>query len=509
MTKTIVDILFDRARASPQMPFLTWQGEVIPYGAFAGQVLSAAATLRDEGVVVDDRVAICVRDKLTHLLAYFGAMAAGAIAVHVWSRRTPEEVAWACRHVGAKVLVGDDGTAEPGRATIATSALVRSKDTPALTARPSIAYMMFTSGTTSLPKAVMTTHRNVEFVTDTLIRIGSLMPDDREMIYMPLHATGGLGHVHGLIARGASAHLTPHDLWSITDDDLHAMLDLIEAETVTAFLTTISLLDRLRSTHRAAFQQKARCVRAILVNVAPLPSELVADLIGILPATRFVHYYGSTEASRSVVQCFNDNPNHYHCAGWPAHGTSFTLEKDDNHGGSVGEIAVRGPQVMLGYWQGTVERDDGRARTFRTGDLGTVDAAGALTVLGRVNDNINVDGLKVFPFMLEDVLRAHPDVAECVVAGIPHPRTFQTPGTAVVPRDGVNRHDLAMRLCAHCREKLDPMLVPSRYLVVDRLPRGEQGKVLRQKVAEMIARRGVDPTLASRDPTARTADTGG
>ncbi len=506
MARAIVDVLFDRARDAPQTPFLTWQDEEIGYGAFAERVRKAASALRAAGVSVDDRVAIRVRDKLSHLVAYFGAMAAGAIAVHIWSRRDPEDVAWACRHTGAKVLVGDQAIEGIDCETLSMAALLSGNDSPDHGARPSMAYMMFTSGTTSEPKAVMTTHGNVEFVTNTLIEIGSLKPDDREIIYMPLYATGGLGHIHGLIARGASAHLLPHDLWSITDDDIQLILDRIEDENVSAFLTTISLLDRLRSTHRDAFRRKARHVRSILVNVAPLSSELVADLLSILPGTRFVHYYGSTEASRSVVQCFNDNSNHYPCAGWAAPGTSFSLDKAGRHDEEVGEIMVSGPQVMLGYWQGHVERDDGCARIFRTGDLGSVDDTGALTVLGRVKDNINVDGMKVFPFVLEDVLRTHPDVEDCVVAGIPDPRTFQAPGAAVTLRDGAGVGDVVMRLDAHCRSRLDPMLVPTRYLVVDQFPRGEQGKVLRQKLADLIAGDGVVPASASRPIAAPAND---
>jgi acyl-CoA synthetase (AMP-forming)/AMP-acid ligase II len=415
-------------------------------------------------------------------------MALGAVPVHLYAQKTHAFVAFAAEHTGAKAVLTDS-------ADLAASGLpCQLLGVPDLTAgggelwteeRDPVAYMMFTSGTTGRPKAVLTTQENVLFVTRTLIGIAGMRPGDREVVVMPLASTGGLGHVHACLMLGNHARLLPYFFGAMDDDDMRHMLATIEEHGITGFLSTPGMLARLAGEHREAFRQKARGVRYILANVTRMRPELVADLIELLPETRFSTYYGLTEASRSVYQCFNDHPEHHGCAGRPAPGVEVTLASPDPTTG-VGEVLLRGGNLMDGYWR-QEKSPFSAGGWFPTGDLGSFDGKGFLTIRGRLSDCINVDGLKCFPHEVEEVLAAHPAVAECAVVGVPDATTFEKLGAAVVPRAQADLATLEDDLASFCRRGLEPYKVPARFVFVDALPRAGLGKLARRDLVERLA----------------------
>ena len=483
----IVDTLAAQAAARPDDPFLTEHDITVSFAAFFSLTRRMAGFLAAQGVRAGDRVVLYVDARIPHLLGYFASMALGAIPVHLYAQKTHRFVAFAAEHTGATLVLTDQPDLDR---TILPCPLVPFPDLAALTdpekwtdARDPIAYMMFTSGTTGQPKAVLTTQENVVFVTRTLIRMAGMRPGDREVVVMPLGSTGGLGHVHANLTLGNHSRLLPYFFGAMDDADLRHMLESIETHAITGFLSTPGMLGRLAEHHREAFQRQARGVRYILANVTPMRPEVVRDLIQLLPHTRFHTYYGLTEASRSVYQCFNDHPDHLAAAGRPAPGVEIRLDSPDPVTG-VGEVLIRGGNVTPGYWKDAALTADG---WFRSGDLGSFDGDGFLTIRGRLKDCINVDGLKCFPYEVEEVLAQHPAVRECAVVGVPDPATFERLGAAVVARDGADPVALAAELERHCRRELEPYKVPAQLVFLEALPRAGLGKIDRAPIVERLA----------------------
>jgi long-chain acyl-CoA synthetase len=152
----------------------------------------------------------------------------------------------------------------------------------------------------------------------------------------------------------------------------------------------------------------------------------------------------------------------------------------------VGEVVIKGGNVMAGYWgRGRDGIDDDG--WFHSGDLGSIDADGFLTIRGRLRDNINVDGLKFLPRDVEDVLLAHPAVTDCAVVGLPDPIRYQRAGAVVVLDEQADRPVTVAELQAFCGERLDFYKVPAIY-VADSIPRSELGKVDRDALIEIMSR---------------------
>ncbi len=260
------------------------------------------------------------------------------------------------------------------------------------------------------------------------------------------------------------------------------MLDTIETENITGFLSTPGMLARLADTHREALRSRGRNLRYVLANVTPIRADLVRELRALLPNTRLHTYYGLTEASRSVHHCFNDNPAKIHCAGRASPGLQIRIDTPNTKG--IGEVLIKGPNVMSGYWnhgnQGFTP--DG---WFKSGDLGSLDNDGYLTIHGRSKENIRVDGLDCLPREVEEALLAHPEVSDCAVVGLPDPTTHQRIAAAIVAAPDANRSDLPQRLRQHCAERLEFYKIPSVYTFVEEVPRTELGKIRRDEVVRV------------------------
>lgn len=487
---TILDYLEQHAGLQGDREFLVLEDERLTFAELFTRVQRLAGVLRERGVRRGDRVVLYVARRTRYLTAYLAAMAAEAIPIHLYPERPASFVDFAAAHTGAGLVLTDqenDAWASFPHPVLHYPDL-SDATLPAVWPREcfDVAYMMFTSGTTGQPKAVMTTRQNVLFVTRTLIAMAGMTPDDREVIVMPLGSTGGLGHFHSNLVLGNRTILLPYFFGSMTAADMEHMLETIGSNGITGFLATPGMLGQLATQHRDSFREQCRNLRYILSNVCPVRPELVRDLIALLPNTRFHTYYGLTEASRSVHQCYNDRPAKVAAAGLPAPGVRIRIDQPNEAG--EGEVLIQGGNVMAGYWgRGRDGFDDDG--WFQTGDLGAVDADGYLVIRGRVRDNINVDGLKFLPREVEDVLLGHPAVLDCAVVGLPDPIRFQRPGAMVVLAGHADRDAIAAELQAYCRGRLDFYKVPVRFSFADTIPRSELGKVDRQALLELMTRR--------------------
>jgi acyl-CoA synthetase (AMP-forming)/AMP-acid ligase II len=479
----------------------------ISYAELADLVVAQCQVFQHAGLRPGDVVALQSTNSVEFLVGLLAAARGGIVvapldpALPVAERRTRVEMA------GARVTLIDDrqrdngqslrsypawllelhGSSAAGAAPapqLAAPHPVRSVNGP--TAGPSSrdALIMFTSGTTGKPKMVPWTHDNIAASLTNIISAYQLGPDDGTVAVMPsFHGHGLIGALLATLASGGRVRLPAGGRFSASSfwDDV----DAVDATWYTAVPTMHRiLLERVGAKLPRHCHGRLRFIRSCSASL----SAAAVDQIEAAFGARVLAAYGMTEATHQVSTAlpFDNGSTRLNTVGTP---TGLSVRIVDDHGGTcpagtTGEIWVSGPTVVRGYLNDSAAT----ARTFvdswlRTGDLGAVDRDGALTVKGRIKEQINRGGEKISPERVEDVLTSHPDVAQAVVFGIADALYGERVAAAVVTRDG-RQPDLS----AYSRGRLAHFEIPERITFADELPLTAKGSVDRCKVAEQFGR---------------------
>jgi oxalate---CoA ligase len=339
-----------------------------------------------------------------------------------------------------------------------------------------VALVLHTSGTTSRPKMVPLRHRNLAASIGNIIPSYALTPEDVSLCLMPLF------HVHGLLASTLSTfgsggtvvvpgRFSPFEFWGLVRE--HRVSWYSAVPTIHQMLAGRS--DRTRPEDADSLRFARSCSSAL----AP---DLMARLEALL-GVPVLEAYGMTEASHQMAS--NPLPPGERRPGSVGLGTGIEIAILDERGalmpaGTAGEVVIRGPNVMDGYEANpSANAEAFTDGWFRTGDEGTLDEAGYLTLRGRIKELINRGGEKIAPREIDEVLLRHPAVAEAVTFGQPHPSWGEEVVAAVVLSGEVEERELT----DFCREHLADFKVPRRLYFVEQIPRTATGKVQRRHVA--------------------------
>jgi o-succinylbenzoate---CoA ligase len=420
--------LLRAVRRRPDHPALVTATGTLSYAELYARAVSTAAGLRDRGVAAGDRVAVALPPGEAFALAVHGAVLAGAVVVPIDLRLTAEERA---RRVGEALVVE-----EP----IAVGEL-RAPGEPAARALDDPAAVMFTSGTTSAPRPVVPTHGNWLASALGSAAVLGLDLDERWLCPMPPVHVGGLS----VLVRSAIYATTAvlHERYD-TDAVLGELMDPARATTLVSLVPT--MLARLLD----AGLRAPPALRWALLGGGPIAPALLARAaaaeVPVAPT------YGMTEACSQIAT-----------HGWPLPGVELMLAPD-------GEILVRGATVSPGALTA-----DG---WLHTGDLGRLDERGRLSITGRKADTIVTGGENVAPTEVEEVLLAHPAVADAGVFARPDAEWGEAIVARVVLRPGADADADALR--AHCATRLARFKVPKVLEFTDALPRTASGKLLRR-----------------------------
>jgi long-chain acyl-CoA synthetase len=428
----------------------------------AGRV---AGGLREAGVTTGDRVAVQLGNGLDWVLAFWGAQLAGAVVVPMNTRLAPAETDVVLADCGAAYVVGPGDSlpdGEPGELP-----------DPAHT---DVAALFYTSGTTGRPKGAMTTHENFLTTIETVVRCRGL---DRAhgvrhatLISVPLfHVTGCNSQFLTQIALGGTSVLMPRF-------DAAAFLAAVPEYGIT-LITSVPTIYELVLRHPALATTDVSTVRTLSYGGAPIAPELVHRLRAAFPKARLGNGFGLSETAALATFLPDEYADtHADAVGFPAPVDEVRIDRPDARG--VGELLVRGPNVVAGYWGDPVRT----AETFvdgwlHTGDLARIDD-GIVRIVDRAKDMINRGGENVYSVEVENALAEHPDVLEVAVVGVPDPVMGEKVGAVVLPKPGVTAEELVPSLCAFAQERLADFKVPQFVRVLDGpLPRNAGGKVLK------------------------------
>jgi malonyl-CoA/methylmalonyl-CoA synthetase len=389
------------------------------------------------------------------------------------------EIAHVISDCAPRAAVVDDPARGEAMASASAQSLLVVDPTVALPAGPDpepeldasrpadVALLCYTSGTTGTPKGAMLTHGNALASCEALRIAWRWTADDRLVLALPLFHVHGLGvGLHGTLLCGASAVLVPR----FAPD---AVLDAAASHDATLFFGVPTMYARLAASPRVAELGRLRlCVSGSAPLPAALHEQLAAD-----GGVRVLERYGMTETIMNVSNPY-DGERRAGTVGFPLPGVELQLAGD----GGSGEILLRGPNVFPGYWQretATAEAftDDG---WFRTGDVGAFDPDGYLRIVGRSKELIISGGFNVYPREVEDVLLAHPAVADVAVVGEPSDEWGEVVVAVVVVADGQSVTEADVLL--HAGAELAPYKQPRRVRFVEELPRNALGKVLRHQL---------------------------
>ncbi len=466
---------------------------VLSYSQLRDAAGRAASLLSSLGVAPGDRVGVMLPNVPAFPIAFYGALGAGAIVVPMNPLLKNREVAHYVGDSGAKVVFAwHQAAAEAAKGAAGTGAQVLEVDEPdlhallaGLTPAPSVAdqagdddaVILYTSGTTGTPKGAELTHanliRNAELAAATMLNVRR---GDVTMGCLPLfHVFGLTCALNATIIGGGTLTLLPRF-------EAGQALEIIGRDKVTIFEGVPTMYAAMLH-HRAHASADTSSLRTCITGGAAMPLEIMRgfeETFGCM----ILEAYGLSETS--PVASFNhpDRVRKPGSIGTPMEGVEMRVVDREGASlpvGEVGEIAIRGHNVMKGYWgkpEVTAEAiPDG---WFRTGDLAKADDDGYFFIVGRQKDLIIRGGYNVYPREIEEVLHEHQAVAEVAVIGIPHAELGEEVGAAVQLKPGAIATPAELR--AFARERVAAYKYPRHVWLVPELPKGSTGKILHREV---------------------------
>ncbi|MEU4896323.1 long-chain fatty acid--CoA ligase [Streptomyces sp. NPDC044780] len=452
-----------------------------------------ATLLRARGVRPGDRVALVMSNVIHFPVMYYGILRAGGVVVPLNPLLKARETALALRDSGSRIaLAGPPFADEVVAAAAAAGAeclvmtstafgsLVRATDPmPRIVdrAEDDTAVILYTSGTTGSPKGAELTHRNLmtnaATAAETLLHIG---PDDVLFGGLPLfHAFGQTCALNTAVSAGASLTLLPRF-------EAVKALEIMHRDRVTVFLGVPTMYTALLHAGLPDGFDLSRLNLAVSGG-ASLPVEVLHRFEREFDVT-VLEGYGLSETS--PVAAFNppDRPRKAGSIGLPVCGVELQLVADDGtpvRPGEVGEIAIRGENVMKGYWnrpEATAEAI--RDGWFHSGDLARADEDGYYFIVDRKKDLIIRGGYNVYPREIEEVLYEHPAVAEAAVVGVPHEVHGEEVAAVVTLRDGARA--TPDQIAEYVRQRVAAYKYPRIVTFADALPKGTTGKILKREI---------------------------
>ncbi len=498
---SLVDAFTACAAADPAASALIWNNASWSYGELARARAGVSAALRGAGLARGDRVALLLRNSPQYVAALYGTLGAGGVAVALNALERSEVLARQITHSGSRLVLADPAHIEfeklsallaerdvrviacatPDTTTALaqfTAAFPADDAPPAQCADNEPALLIYTSGTTGRPKAVVLSHGNLESNARAIAAYLDLTAADRAFCVLPFHFSYGNSVLTSHLTVGGA--LIIEDNLAFPQRSLQRMSNLRATgfagvpSTFTLLLTRASCGDYDFSALRYATQAGGAMTR---VAIARLRQEL--------PRTRMFVMYGQTEATARISYLPPERlDTKLGSVGVPVAGTE--IEICDPAGtplpvGKVGEVRVRGPGIMLGYWEDpAATRDAIRDGWLWTGDLGHKDEEGFLYIDGRSVEMIKVGAFRVSPYEVEGAIALLPGVEEVAVGSVPDEVLGQAGKAVIVLRDGAQVDALAVK--AHCRQSLATYKIPKIVEFAAQLPRTMTGKVQRMQL---------------------------
>jgi long-chain acyl-CoA synthetase len=504
MSLNLALMLREAARTHPEKPALLFDGGAVSYVELDAASDRFAAGLQARGLVPGDAVALQLPNVPHFVIAYFGILKAGCVVVPLNVLYKSGEVTHVLRDSGARMLITWAGVADQAAkgaadAGVPEIVVLTTPGTSSTVGRPfeqlmatavldppplhqtdpgDTAVIVYTAGTTGVPKGAELTHFQLFMNADTPGRLFGIRDDDVVLVVLPLFHVFGLSSILDVCVRfAATMSLVPRF-------DATTALEVMQRDRVTVFEGVPTMyIALLAHPDRTSYDLSA--LRVGISGGAPIPAEVIDEFeraFGIV----ILEGYGLSETASTTTFNVSAEERRVYSVGKPIYGVEVQIW--DGEGRTqpsgrehVGEIVVRGVNVMKGYHgrpEATAEAMAGG--WFHTGDLGYVDGDGFLFVVDRKKELIIRGGYNVYPREVEDVLYTHPAVAQAAVLGVPDERLGQEVKAFVMLRP--DHRATEAELIAHVRERVASYKYPRSIEFRDQLPMNATGKILKREL---------------------------
>ncbi|MGH7918342.1 MAG: class I adenylate-forming enzyme family protein [Candidatus Dormibacteraceae bacterium] len=520
--RLVQSLLQDQATSAPDRLALVGGEERWTYGSLAEAAHGVARALRQNGVGRGDRVVLLLPADARAVISIFGVLEAEATFVVLHPSTKVDRLAQILGDAEPAAMITDRRRLHGAEAQIAAlpslRLLVMADDAPnPIASLPSLAWsgirpaaaappcrsisqdlatLIYTSGTTGRAKGVMSTHGNVLAATGAINAYLRHTPDDVVLDLLPLAFDYGLFQLFLAFQAGARVVLEPGFAFPAR------LAELVEQERVTGLPCVPTIVATLL--RQPSIMAPLRRLRYVTNTGAALPVAHLRELQRLLPETELISMYGLTECKRVSYLPPDQLARRPGSVGIPIPGTEVTVVDEAGRevpAGVPGELVVRGAHVTRGYWRDPAAS----ARRFRpgaipgetvlyTGDVFTRDADGYLTFVGRTDDIIKTRGEKVSPREVEGVVCQLEGVLEAAVVGVPDPLLGEAVLLCVTARQDAELTERAVR--AHCAARLDSFMQPAQVRIVAALPRTDNGKVDKRRLAQdLLSQASVQETV--------------
>lgn len=476
----------------------------IDYGTLWRRVVAAADFLARQGLAPGDRVAIALPNNIEYVVAYYGALLAGAVAVPLNTAAKAHDLATWIEHSQARWLLGDARNPEvrgslerlaapptvvlageangaiPSFEQISTPGEATSGFQAPAHDRP--ATILYTSGTTGRPKGVLLSHSNLGSNAESIATYLQLTEQDSIVTFLPFYYSYGSSVLHSHLRVGARLTLEPNFVYP------HAVVGSLANKRATGFAGVPSTFALMLSRVKLD-QYDLSSLRYVTQAGGPMSQALTEKLCAALPRTDVIVMYGQTEATARLTYLPPaDLRRKIGSVGIPIPGVEIEVRTERGIKAAVdevGEVWARGPNIMLGYW-----RDEETTRSvlrdgwLKTGDMGYLDSDGYLYLKGRRSDIIKVGAHRIHPKEVEEVVAEFPGVQEVAAVGVDDEMLGQVIKVFVVPAPESNV--TALQIQGHCRGRLANYKVPKFVEFVSSLPKTASGKVLRAQLTKGV-----------------------
>jgi long-chain acyl-CoA synthetase len=498
MGQNLASLLTESAERSPESPAIRLGDFELTYGQLDDGSARLATQLRDKGLQQGARVGVMLPNVPQFPVAYYGVLRAGGIVVPMNVLLKRREIAFYLEDSGAQLLLAwhgfveeaGEGAAETGAELIEVepsafaAALAEVEPTSVLadTAEDDTAVILYTSGTTGKPKGAELTHANLMTNADVSMRTTSeIKPGDVVFGGLPLfHSFGQTVAMNASLKVGACLTLVPKF-------DPGEALETIQRDKVTHFYGVPTMFGALLH-HPERERYDTSSLRTCITGGASMPVEVLRGFERAFGAI-VLEGYGLSETSPVSSSNHPDQERRPGSIGTPIEGVEMRVVDENDQPveqGEVGEIVIRGHNVMKGYWQRPDATEEAmRGGWFHSGDMARTDEDGYFYIVDRKKDLIIRGGYNVYPREVEEVLYEHPKIREAAVVGVPHDEWGEEIGAAVVLHQGEQLSP--EEVSAYVKDRIAAYKYPRIVWFLDDLPKGPTGKILKREIATPAA----------------------
>ena len=488
---------------NPDGDALVCEAERLSYRELLSRSTRLAAGMAARGIVAGDRVALLLGNRNEFVITLFAALRIGAIAVPISVREQTPGLAYMLAHCGAALLVHEvdlggilpDASEVPAlRLRVSVGACAGSEEFTALmnagdavpvaaVHEEDVAVILYTSGTTGRPKGAMLTHLGIVHSSMHYRIAMGLTDSDSSIAAVPLsHVTGLVALITTMVHSAAKLTIMP--AFKAADFLRLAARERMTHSLMVPAMVNLCLLQSDFDSHDLAGW------RVGAYGGAPMPVASIVTLAAKLPALTLMNCYGSTETtSPATLMPPGQSAAHNDSVGTALACVEMRVMDEAGRelpAGELGELWIKGPMVVRGYWDNpAASADNFTAGFWHSGDLGTIDPEGYVKVLDRKKDMINRGGYKIYTIEVENALYTHPAVQECAVVSKPCPVLGERVHAFVMLKEPGTT---AAALAQHCATRLSDYKVPESFTLTDTpLPRNANGKLVKRALRDQVA----------------------